>query len=177
MKHLTLFFAVTLCCCSPVSAQLVAKVNPGGLLSGTGSGSLEWFVSRHFSVQLDGYLTPGATKGDTEFSGGGAGVSARYYLSAADRPTGLFVAPFVAQHWVAFDDARSVAYNYNFTALGGQVGYQLTFKKIMTVELGCGAWTGLNVPTFRQAFGVSDYYGEGLNFWLNASLGIVLWSE
>jgi len=176
MKHLTLFFAITFCC-STLSAQLVAKINPGGLLTATGSGSLEWFVSQRFSVQLDGYLTPGTTKGDTEFAGGGAGVSARCYLGAADRPTGLFVSPFVAQHWVAFEDIRSVAYNYNFTALGGQVGYQLTINNILTVELGCGAWAGLNVPTFKQAFGVGDYYGEGLKLWLNLGAGVAIWKK
>ena len=177
MKHFIILFLIFPFLATEASAQLVAKINPGGLLLGTGSASLEGFLSNRISAQLDGYLTPGATKSGIDFSGAGLGLSARFYATTSERPTGLFLSPFVAQHWVSFNDVRAIEHRYNFTALGGQVGYQLEFNRMLSVELGGGIWTGLNVPTFKQAFGVNEYYGEGLNFWLNIGVGIVLWSK
>lgn len=178
MKHLTALLLITFALLSGISvAQVVVKANPGGLALGAGSASVEWFASSRISAQLDGYWMPGTTRNSLTFSGAGVGVSGRYYATSSDRPTGLFISPMLAQHWIYFDDLRSVPYQYNFTSLGGQLGYQYTLKRIVTLEIGAGIWSGLNVPTIKQAFGSPDYYGKGLNVWLNAGLGIVLWSK
>lgn len=158
-------------------AQVVVKVNPGGLALGAGSASVEWFASNRISAQLDVYWMPGTTRNSLTFSGTGVGVSGRYYATSSDRPTGLFISPMLAQHWISFDDLRSVPQQYSYTALGGHLGYQHTRMKILTIELGAGLWSGINVPTIKQSFGSSDYYGKGLNVWLNLGLGIVLWSK
>jgi hypothetical protein len=177
MKHLAGLICFFIFFIGQLEAQLVAKVNPAGLAFGLGSGSLEGFVSNRFSLQLDGYIIPSSERGGLDFSGGGVGVSGRFYATSSPRPTGLFASPFVAQQWVSFNDIRSIAHSYNITALGGQVGYQLTIKKIVTIEAAAGIWTGLNVPNIKQAFGVKEYYGEGASFWLNVGAGFVLWSK
>lgn len=177
MKHVMLILALNLFLCGAATAQLVVKANPGGLITGVGSASVECFATRRISGQLDGYLIPVTEKKGLPFSGGGVGLSARYYATNNKRPTGLFVSPFVAQHWISFQDIRRIQHAYNYTALGGQIGYQHVFKGILVVDVGGGAWTGLNVPSIRQALGVSDYYGEGINWWVNIGVGLVLWSK
>lgn len=177
MKHFILFFSTFFLLSKSVDAQLVLKANPGGLLLGPGSSSVEWFVSSRFSMQADGYFLPGSKRDNIKFYGAGAGVSGRLYASDAARPTGFFVSPFVAQYWIAFDDLRSVSHQYNFVALGGQVGYQKILKETVTIEAGIGLWTGLNVPFIDQAFGVANYFGEGANVWLNLGIGLVIWKR
>lgn len=177
MKHfpLLIFLCAYVGTISPARAQLVVKANPGGLALGMGAGSVEYFVAQNFSAQADVYLIPGVVRDDIDYSGWGAGLSGRIYALAQQRPSGLFLSPFVARHWVSFEDVRSVEHRYSFTALGGQLGYQWSPFHWLTVEGGGGVWTGLDVPTLKQTFGVTDYYGNGLNWYLNLGLGIVLW--
>jgi len=157
------------------SAQVVVKVNPGGLILGAGSASLEWFANPRLSLQVDGHVMPGNTLNGLSFSGGGAGLSGRFYATASPRPTGLFASGVLAQHWISFRDIRSIEHQYTYTALGAHLGYQLTINNILTLEAGAGIWTGVNVPQIRQAFGVNEYYGEGANLWLNLGVGVLIW--
>ncbi len=158
-------------------AQLTLKVNPGGLITGLGSAGIECFVGKRISGQLDGFFIRPTEKNGISFTGAGAGVSARYYVTSNQRPAGLFISPAVVEHWILFKDIRSVDHAYQYTALGGQIGYQAAHRKIITFEVAGGLWTGLNVPTITQAFGVKNYYGEGLNWWLNIGLGLIIWSK
>jgi hypothetical protein len=158
-------------------AQLIAKVNPGGLITGLGSASIECFASKRISGQLDGFFIRPTENNGISFAGAGAGVSARYYVTSKERPAGFFISPAVAEHWISFKDIRSIDHNYQYTALGGQIGYQAAHRKIITFEVAGGLWTGLNVPTIVQAFGVKNYYGEGLNWWLSIGLGLIIWSK
>lgn len=160
---------------TPARAQLVVKANPGGLALDMGTGSVEYFVARHFSAQADAYFIPGTERQGTDYSGWGAGLSGRVYALARQRPSGLFLSPFLARYWMSFKDIRSVEHRYSFTALGGQLGCQWSLNHWLTVEGGAGIWTGLDVPTLKQTFGVTDYYGNGLNWHLNLGLGIVIW--
>jgi hypothetical protein len=159
---------------SSAQAQLVAKLNPLGLALETGSASVEYFLGRHFSAQIDGYWVPSAQREGTEFSGGGVGLSLRYYIGTDRRPTGLFVSPMVASLGASFQDLRGLRYQYGYTALGGQLGYQRSFGGLLTIELGVGAWQGLGIEK-QQTFGVGEYFGEGTNLWLNLGLGLLIW--
>lgn len=176
MKHFTLvllFSSVGFW--GTATAQFVAKANPGGLLLGAGSASLELFLNQRFSAQLDGHFMPKNTLNGLPFSGAGVGLSGRFYATASTRPTGLFASATAARHWMTVRDLRTVEHQYAYTALGIHAGYQLTLINMITLEAGAGVWTGINIPQIRQAFGVNEYYGEGANFWLNLGVGVQIW--
>lgn len=158
-------------------AQLLVKLNPAGFWAGPASGSAEIFLNNRISASLDGYWLPGKTVGNIGFYGGGAGVSGRFYATRLERPRGLFLSPFVAEQWIGYQDIRSIRHNYHFTALGGQAGFQWVWQKIISLEIGAGGWSGLNVPVEQRSYGVNIYYGEGFNWWVNVAVGVVLWTK
>ena len=171
------FLTILICLGLPgwAMAQVSIKCNPGGLLFDQGSASIEVFPAYRIALQADAYWINAAERKSVAFSGYGAGISARYYLGTERRPSGLFLSPMAARQWLRFSDARSVDFEYSCTMLGAQAGYQREFFQVLVLEIGGGGWKGVGIPEFPQARGVNELYGEKFNWWLNISVGFVLW--
>ncbi len=153
-----------------LNGQNVLKVNPIGLILGTGSLSFERFVNEKLSVQADGILHHRKLDGLT-FSGAGFGIAGRYYLTERERPGGLFGSLGATYNFASFNDIQDESFSYSFPSLAAQIGHQWKFSKL-SFELGVGGQYGY-IRSLPDSPETSNFYGDGFYPMVNAGIGYV----
>lgn len=148
----------------------VLKLNPGGLLLGTGSLSFERFVNQKLSVQADAILHSRKLDG-LGFSGAGFGIAGRYYITERERPGGLFGSLGVAYNFVSFNDVQDELFNYSYPSYALQIGHQWKFSRF-SLELGVGGQYGY-IRSLPDSPDTDRFYGDGFFPLLNLGVGVI----
>lgn len=169
-KYKSIFWGLAVCFAGALQGQNVLKVNPVGLLLGSGNLSFERFVNSKIALQADAIFHYQTLDG-IKFSGGGFGLASRYYFTDRERPGGLFGSVGAAYNFVSFNDIQDENFSYSFPSLSVHLGHQWKFSKL-SFEAGVGGQYGY-IRSLPDSPETEKFFGDGFFPMVNLGVGVI----